>query len=90
MRRLGLPDRCDTSHAFREHIRNLGARPAIPPRRHAAPVACPDGIDDNRRQVARPWAGLEEWRARVTRSETTAASVMGALCRAAARDGITR
>ena len=33
-----------SSHAFREYIWNLGARPAIPPRQNKAPVACPDWI----------------------------------------------
>jgi hypothetical protein len=35
-------DRGYTSHAFREHVWNLGARSAVPPRRYEAPVACPD------------------------------------------------
>ena len=34
-------DRGLASEAFRERIRDLGARPAIPPRRTDAPVACP-------------------------------------------------
>jgi transposase len=34
-------DRGYTSHAFREHVWNMGARPAIPPQRHEALVACP-------------------------------------------------
>ena len=38
-------------HAFREHIWNLGAQPAIPPQRHEAPVACPDRIYNNRNVV---------------------------------------
>jgi transposase len=43
----GLPkwvvaDRGLSSHAFREHIWNLGARPAIPPKKNEAPVACPE------------------------------------------------
>jgi hypothetical protein len=37
-----VADRGYSSHAFREHIWNLGARPAIPPKRNEAPVACPD------------------------------------------------
>ena len=32
-------DRGYTSHAFRAHIWNMSARPAIPPQRHEAPVA---------------------------------------------------
>ena len=49
-----------TSHAFREHIWNMGARPAIPPQRHEAPVACPDWIYNNRQHVERLWARLKE------------------------------
>lgn len=48
------------SHAFREHIRELGAQPVIPTQRYKAPVAC-------RRRDLRPsqpdqvvWAILEE------------------------------
>ncbi len=33
-----------TSLVFRKPIWNMGARPAIPPQRHEAPVACPDWI----------------------------------------------
>src|SRR3954449_3431622 len=50
LRRLpGVPqwvvaDRGLTSHAFREHIWNLGARPAIPSKRNEDAVACPDWI----------------------------------------------
>ena len=39
-----VADRGYSSHAFREHIRDLGARPAIPTKRNEAPVACPDWI----------------------------------------------
>ena len=40
-------DRGYTSHRFREHIWGMGARPAIPPQRHEAPVACPEWIYTN-------------------------------------------
>ena len=40
-----------TSHHFREHIWGMGARPAIPPQRHEAPVACPEWIYNNRNRV---------------------------------------
>ncbi|GJE42724.1 IS5 family transposase ISMex42 [Methylobacterium soli] len=43
-----VADRGYASHAFREHIWTLGARPAIPPKRNEAPVACPDWIYNNR------------------------------------------
>lgn len=79
-------DRGYTSHAFREHIWDMGARPAIPPQRHEAPVACPDWIYNNRNQVERLWARLKEWRAIATRYEKTAVSFMGVLSLAAALD----
>ena len=79
-------DRGYTRHGFREHIWSLGARPAIPPQRHEAPVACPDGIYNNRNQVERLWARLKEWRAVATRYEKTACSFMGVLSLAAALD----
>ena len=37
-----VADRGFSSHAFREHIWNVGARPAIPSKKNEAPVACPD------------------------------------------------
>jgi transposase len=59
-----VADRGYTSHAFREHVWDLGARPAIPPQRHEAPVACPNWIYHNRNRVERLWARLKEWRRR--------------------------
>src|SRR5688572_10461385 len=79
-------DRGYASHAFRQHIWDLGARPAIPPKRNEAPVACPDYIYSNRNLVERLWARLKEWRAVATRYEKTACSFMGVLCMAAAMD----
>ena len=79
-----VADRGTSSHALREHIWNLGARPAIPPRRTEASVACPDFIYTNRNRVERLWARLKEWRAVATRYEKTATSFMGVLCLAAA------
>src|SRR3712207_3386744 len=80
----GLPDRLPdvpgwvvgdrglASAAFRERIRDLGApRPAIPPKRTDAPVACPDWIHANRRLVENLCARLKEWRAVATRYEKT-------------------
>ena len=46
-----VADRGYSSHGFREHIWDLGARPAIPPRKTEAPVACPDWIYIHRNQV---------------------------------------
>ena len=85
-----VADRGYTSHAFRQHIWNMGARPAIPPLRHEAPVACPDWIYNNRNRVERLWARLKEWRAAATRYEKTAASFLGVLCLAAALDWLRR
>jgi len=74
------------SDAFRELIWNIGARPAIPPQRTDAPVACPPWIYANRRLVENLWAGLKEWRAVATRYEKTARSFLGILCLAATAD----
>jgi hypothetical protein len=46
-------DRGLSSHAFREHIWTLGARPAIPAKRNEDEVACPDWIYANRNHVER-------------------------------------
>jgi transposase len=46
------------SHAFRELIWNLGARPAIPAKRNEAAVACAPWIYQNRNRVERLWAEL--------------------------------
>ena len=89
-----VADRGYSSHAFREHIWSLGARPAIPPRRTEAPVACPDWIYTNRNQVERLWARLKGRaakrtdRAVATRYEKTAPSFMGVLCLVATMDWI--
>ena len=81
-----VADRGHASHAFREHVWTLGARPAIPPKQNEAPVACPDGVDNNRNHVERLWARLKEWRAIATRYEKTASTFMGVLCLAATLD----
>jgi hypothetical protein len=49
-----VADRGHTSHRFRDHVWNLGARPAIPPQRHEAPVACPSWIYSNRSGATLP------------------------------------
>jgi transposase len=81
-----VADRGYASHAFREHIWSLGARPAIPSKRNEEEVACPDWIYANRNHVERLWARLKEWRAVATRYEKTASSFMGVLCLAATID----
>ncbi len=83
-----VADRGLSSHAFREHIWNLGARPAIPPKANEAPVACPPWIYRNRERVERLWGRLKEWRAVATRYEKTARSFLGVLCLAATIDWI--
>jgi transposase len=85
-----VADRGYSSHAFREHVWSLGARPAIPTRRDEAPVACPEPVYNNRNRVERLWARLKEWRAVATRYEKTARSFMGVLCLAAALDWLRR
>src|SRR4051794_36839319 len=95
MQRLpGVPnwvvaDRGLSSHAFREHIWTLGARPAIPSKKNEDPVACPDWIYANRNLVERLWARLKEWRAQ-SRYEKTASSFMGVLCLAATPRAVRR
>jgi hypothetical protein len=83
-----VSDRGFASDAFRQGIWGIGARPAIPPRRSDAPVACPAWIYVNRRFVENLWAWLKEWRAVVTRDEKTARSFLGILCLAATADWI--
>jgi transposase len=58
-----VADRGYTSHAFRDHVWRMGARPAIPPQRNEAPVACSAWIYLNRNRVGRLWGRLKEWRA---------------------------
>ena len=88
--RWAVADRGYTSHSFRTHVRDLGARPAIPTQRHEAPMACPGWIYNNRNRVERLWARLKEWRAVATRYEKTACSFLGVLCLAAAIDWLRR
>ena len=68
----------------------MGARPAIPPKRHEAPVARPRWIYHNRSLVERLGARLKEGRAVATRHEKTARSFLGVLCLAAALDWLRR
>jgi transposase len=83
-------DRGYSSDAFRGHVWGLSARPAIPPKRNEAPVACPDWIYINRNRVERLWGRLKEWRAVATRYEKTAASFLGILHLAATLDWLRR
>ncbi|WP_343898275.1 IS5 family transposase [Craurococcus roseus] len=85
-----VADRGYSSHAFRQHVWDLGARPAIPTRRDEAPVACPAPIYNNRNRVERLWARPKERRAVATRYEKTAASFLGVLCLAATADWLRR
>jgi transposase len=83
-----VADRGYASHAFRDLIWTLGARPAIPAKRNEADLACPSWIYHNRNRVERLWARLKEWRAVATRYEKTACCFMGVLCMAATLDWI--
>ena len=74
---------CDS---LRERIWEIGARPAIPPRRTDAPVACPDWIYANPPLVENLWARVNKWRAVATRYEKTEGSFLGVLCLAATSD----
>ena len=56
-------DRGFASDAFRDRIWDMGARPAIPPKKTDAPVACPSWAYANRHLVENLWARLKEWRA---------------------------
>jgi transposase len=82
-------DRGYASRVFRALIRQIGAHPAIPAKRHEkTSVECPPWIYTNRNRVERLWARLKEWRAVATRYEKTAKSFMGVLCLAATMDWI--
>ena len=83
-------DRGYAAHGFRQHIWDIGARPAIPSKRNEEQLACPAWIYNNRNLVERLWARLKEWRAVATRYEKTARSFMGVLCLAATMDWIKR
>ena len=85
-----VADRGYSSHAFREHVRGIGAEPAIPCRANEEQVRCPDWIYANRHRVEQLWARLKEWRAVATRYEKTAVSFMGVLCLAATCDWLKR
>lgn len=79
-------DRGLASDAFRTLIWDIGAQPAIPPKKTDAPVACPPWIYVNRRLVENLRGRLKEWRAVATRYEKTACSFLGVLCPAATAD----
>jgi transposase len=85
-----VADKGYASHAFRAHVWDTGARPAIPPKRKEAPVACPAWAYVNRNRVERLWGRLKEWRSVATRYEKTARSFMGVLCLAASMDWLKR
>ena len=82
----GVGDRGLASRAFRERVWDMGARPAIPPKRNEERVACPPWIHNNRNRVERLWARLKEWRAVAIRYEKTARAFLGVLCLAATMD----
>ena len=81
-----MGDRGLASHSFRQHIWDMDARPAIPPKRNEEPVTCPPWIYNNRNHVERLWARWTEWRAVATRYEKTARAFLDVLCMAATMD----
>jgi hypothetical protein len=83
-------DRGFAADAFRDRIWDMGARPAIPPKKIDAAVACPSWIYSNRHRVENLWARLKEWRAVATRYDKTARSFLGVLCLAATADWLKR
>jgi transposase len=85
-----VADRGYSSHAFRDQVWALGARPAIPSKRNQEQLACPDWVYNNRNQVERLWGRLKEWRAVATRYDKTACSFIGVLCLAATMDRLRR
>ena len=58
-----VADKGYAAHSFREAIRDMGSRPAIPTKSNEPPVRCPAWIYNNRRQIKNAWARLKEWRA---------------------------
>ena len=60
-------DRGYAGHAFREHVRRMGTKPTIPPRRTDPPVRCDDFTYRNRNVVERLLEQPKEWRAVATR-----------------------
>ncbi|MBL6455809.1 transposase [Belnapia sp. T6] len=77
-------------NGLRQHVWDLGARPAIPPQVNEAHIACPAPICNNRNRAERLWARLKEWRAVDTQNEKTAASFLGVLRLAATADWLRR
>ena len=83
-----VADKGYSSDAFRAHVWDMGARPAVPAKRNEAAVRCPDFIYRHRNRIERMWARLKEWRAVGTRYGKTAPFFMGVLCLAATMDWI--
>ncbi len=85
-----VADRGYSSHALREHVWNLGARPAIPTRRTEAPVACPDFIYTNRNLRRAPLGQAQGVARRRHPIREDRHSFMGVLCLAAACNWLKR
>lgn len=83
-----LGDRGLSSDALRAQVWDMGAKPAIPPRRSEAPLRCPDFIYRHRNRIERLWGRLKEWRAVATRYDKTARSFMGVLYLAATQNWV--
>lgn len=81
-------DKGYASSAFRERIRDMGARPAIPAKRRGGPVACPTWGYRCRHLVENFRARPKEWRVVATRHGKTATSFLAVIHIAAAADWI--
>ena len=81
-------DRRLSAHAVRELIWDSGSKPAIPPKRNEAPVACRSWIYQNRNIVERLWARLRRMASRRYPLRKNRNSFQGVLCLAATFDWI--
>ncbi len=79
-----------SSHTFRNHIRKLGAKPTIQPKRSKALDACRDWIYIHLNQIKWLWARVKECSAVTTRYEKAVRSYMGVLSLAATMDWLRR
>ena len=84
-----LGDKGSEAAWFRDAVRALGSKPAVPSRKNATvPAACPMGIDNNRNRIERCWSRLKQARAIATRYEKTAVSFRAGILLAASLDCI--
>ena len=81
-----VADRGLSSHAFREHIWTLGARPAIPSEQNASPSGRPARGSSESQPRGAALGAAQQVARNCGRHEKTASSFMGVLCLAAALD----